>query len=485
MESRLKRGGERAIHDFRTFPVVSVRAVLGWVNRLGISSQSIFCGAALMSGLLSEEQLAEVVRAARGAHDPPLGLDALDDARIAVQAVEQGYLNVWQAEKLKEGRTKFTLGPYVIVDSIGRGGMGHVFKGEHAMLGRVEAVKVLPLDKTTPASIARFQREIRVHAKLDHPNLARLSYADQDGSIFFLVTEYVPGTDLRRLVRHVGKLTMQEAATVISQTAAGLAHAHAQGLVHRDVKPGNLLITPEGRTKVIDLGLAGFWAGEDEDAAANKIVGTADYLAPETIRAPEDFSPVSDIYSLGCTLYYAVTGKVPYPGGNTAEKLRRHCSETPLNPRRFNSELSDEFLDVLAEMIEKNPLQRVQTAAEVIEGLAPWALDAVPTRVCEDVDSPSDITVTPPIAIGAPRQKSPSAAYLDDSPGPEPIPVRERSHSTTRVLSSSQETMRMEQDREIYRLGFGIELTSGAVIRILIAVIFVLILLLVWSLYAG
>ena len=259
-----------------------------------------------------------------------------------------GYLNRWQVEQLKEGRTKFTLGPYRIVNAIGQGGMGHVFKAEHKLLGRIEAIKVLPKSKSTPEAVAAFQREIRAQAQLDHPNLVRVSYADYEGDTYFFVTEYVPGTDLRKLVRRNGPLPYPIAATIVSQAAEGLHYAHRRGLVHRDVKPGNLLVTPDGRTKITDLGLAWFLMEELEAAKpagkASSLVGTADYLAPETIRQPDKILPVSDVYSLGCTLYYAVTGKVPFPGGNTADKIRRHLDETPLNPLHFNPDLPDGFL---------------------------------------------------------------------------------------------------------------------------------------------
>ena len=172
---------------------------------------------------------------------------------------------------------------------------------------------------------------------------------------YFLVTEYVPGTDLRKYVRQHGPLDMRAAATIISQAAKGLGHAHEQGLIHRDVKPGNLLVTPEGKTKVSDLGLGRLDERCRQRSAAGKIVGTADYLSPEQILTPRQVTPTSDIYSLGCTLYYAVTGKVPFPGGTTRDKARRHLEDMPLHPRRLNPELTDKFVDVIAEMMEKKP----------------------------------------------------------------------------------------------------------------------------------
>jgi serine/threonine protein kinase len=226
--------------------------------------------------------------------------------------------------------------------------------------------------------------EIRAQAQFDHESLVRAFDAGHDGNVYFLVTEYVPGTDLRKLVRMRGKLSMRDAATIISQVARGLAHAHARGLVHRDIKPGNVLVTPDGKAKLSDLGLASFLGNEDvDDPRYGRTVGTADYLSPEHISSPRELSPQSDIYSLGCTLYYAVTGKVPFPGGTTRDKARRHCDQTPMNPRRFNLDLTDDFIDVIATMMEKDPKKRIPSAAAVVDRLAPWAGDAVTSAASE------------------------------------------------------------------------------------------------------
>jgi eukaryotic-like serine/threonine-protein kinase len=356
------------------------------------TSQSVLRNAALASGLLSGQQLDDALgglltdRAA-----PARTADQISDDVLGQRLVDLGYLNRWQVEQLKEGRTKFTLGPYRIVNAIGQGGMGHVFKAEHKLLGRIEAIKVLPKSKSTPEAVAAFQREIRAQAQLDHPNLVRVSYADFEGDTYFFVTEYVPGTDLRKLVRRNGPLEYPIAATIVSQAAEGLHYAHRRGLVHRDVKPGNLLVTPDGRTKITDLGLAWFLMDELEAGRtagkASSLVGTADYLAPETIRQPDKILPVSDVYSLGCTLYYAVTGKVPFPGGTTAEKIRRHLEETPLNPLHFNPNLPEGFCDAIAAMMDKNHDQRTPTAAAVVELLRPWC-DAGATKHFAEPQAP-------------------------------------------------------------------------------------------------
>ncbi len=242
----------------------------------------------------------------------------------------------------------------------------------------------------------------------------RVTYADYEGDTYFFVTEYVPGTDLRKLVRRNGPLPFPIAATIISQAAEGLHYAHRRGLVHRDVKPGNLLVTPDGRTKMTDLGLAWFLMEELEGGSqaagkASSLVGTADYLAPETIREPDKIMPVSDVYSLGCTLYYAVTGKVPFPGGNTADKIRRHLDEIPLNPLHFNPDLPTGFCDTIAAMMDKNPDTRMPTAAAVVELLRPWRDENATKNLVEVNPAGSGIF----FRGGAPAQ--PVSAALDET----------------------------------------------------------------------
>ncbi|WP_068139526.1 serine/threonine-protein kinase [Roseimaritima ulvae] len=295
------------------------------------------------------------------------------DERLADWFTQSGILTRYQAVQLMAGRSKLSLGPYVITDWIGQGGMGQVFKAVHKVMGRESAVKVLPAERSTQESRESFLREIRLQAGLDCPYLVRAFDAGEDGGVHYLVTEYVPGTDLRRLVRRRGPLPMDQAASVIMQAALGLDYAHRLGLVHRDVKPGNILVTPEGHAKVSDVGLAAWSMGLDDDPRAGKIVGTVDYISPEQIRSPLHIGPESDIYSLGCTMYYALCGKVPYPGGDSVSKCRRHCEETPWHPRKFVPELDEELVEIIADMMEKDPARRIATAAQVAERLEPWA----------------------------------------------------------------------------------------------------------------
>jgi len=336
--------------------------------------KSVFQYAALRSNLITQSQLDGSLELLRAKEPDSVDVVILDD-ELAEHLVYSGIVSEYQSEQLKTGRTKFNLGPYIISDWVGQGGMGQVFKCVHEVLGRESAIKVLPLDKTTDYSISNFHREIKLQAKMDHPNLVRAFDAGKDGKIHFLVTEYVPGRDLRRLIRSQGALETAAAARVIVQVASALDYAHREGLIHRDIKPGNILVTEDGTAKLSDLGLSGFADPEMDDPRAGKIVGTADYLAPELIRVPRETTCVSDIYSLGCTLYYAVTGKVPFPGGSAKDKVRRHLKEHPLHPRQFCEEISEEFVELIADMMEKDPAKRIQTADEVVNRLDPWAVD--------------------------------------------------------------------------------------------------------------
>ncbi|HTN73718.1 MAG TPA: serine/threonine-protein kinase [Pirellulaceae bacterium] len=402
--------------------------------------RSTFRHLALLSGLVTQQQIDAAL------HELRLPPNAeFDDKTLANKLVEQNVLTPYQAEQIGSGRTKFRLKDYIITDSIGSGGMGQVFKAVHQMMGRECAVKVLPITKSTPEAIVSFAREIRTQAKLDHPNLVRANDAGHDGAVHFLVTEYVPGTDLRRLVRSQGALNMQQAASVIRQAALALQYAHERGLIHRDVKPGNILVTPDGVAKLSDLGLAGFLHEADSDPRAGKIVGTADYLAPEQIRNPLEVTSVADIYSLGCTLYYAITGKVPFPGGTAGSKARRHLEGTPLHPRQFNQEISEEFVDVIADMMEKDPAVRVQSAADVATRLEPWAHDARLVQAQQMTRSPWSSAPLPTVSEDD-RAQGITVIDDDDTDSSQADSPSQISQGTLSV--ASQETRRLKPPKK-------------------------------------
>lgn len=378
----------------------------------------VYRHAAVRSGLIDAARWQSAVQTVGN------DLDALTD-----YFVQHQLLTAYQAQQLRVGRGKLTLGPYLITDWIGQGGMGQVFKAVHTVMGRQSAVKVLPIEKSTAESRESFLREIRLQAGLDCPYLVRAYDAGHDGNVHYLVTEYVPGTDLRRLVRQQGPLSMTQAAGVIRDAALGLQYAHQLGLIHRDVKPGNILVTPAGRAKVSDVGLATWSMGLREDPRAGKVVGTADYLSPEQIRSPQSIGPASDIYSLGCSLYYAVTGKVPYPGGDARSKCRRHLEETPWHPRRFAPDLAEEFVELVAEMMEKDPQRRLASAALVAERLLPWydgeaePLQPPPSYSPWMPAPPPAETLPPPLADDVNREGTSQASAGDERSTVPPFPI--------------------------------------------------------------
>ena len=360
-----------------------------------MAETSLFEQCAVASGLLTKEQIESArasVRWSAGGETNPNA--APNDRQLADRLVEMNLLNAWQVKQLFDGRTKFNLGPYHIFDSIGQGAMGHVFKARRGKMGCVVAVKVLPHDKATPEAVANFIREIRALARLNHPKLVAALDAGQDGNVWYLVTEYVPGEDLRKLIREQGPLDMTRAASIISQVAEGLDYAHGRGVIHRDVKPGNVLVSPDDTAKLSDLGFASS-LGESatSDPRHGKIAGTADYLSPDQVRDPWNPAPGWDIYSLGCTLYYTVTGKVPFPGGTTADKARAHCELRPLNPRRMNPQLDGDFVDLMADLMAKEPSQRIATAREALARLKPFLTDRPPKRDAVPVIAPSGVVM--------------------------------------------------------------------------------------------
>jgi serine/threonine protein kinase len=374
-------------------------------------AKTVFQAAVLASQLVTSQQLMDCLSS--------LGEANRSDDHLAKLLIRRGHLTEYQATQLKQGRTKFTLGSYLITDYVGQGGMGRVYKGVHQVMGRICAVKILPMEKATEEARLSFIREIRLQAGLECPYLVRAYDAGQDGSIHYMVTEYVPGQDLGKLVKSQGKLTQQHAASVIMQTALGLDYAHRQGLIHRDVKPGNILVTPDGRVKVSDVGLAAWSTSVEEDPRAGKVVGTADYLSPEQIRTPLEVTILSDLYSLGCTLYYSVCGKPPYPGGDSASKCKRHCEATPWHPRKYSPELSEDFVDIIAELMDKDPARRIGNAAEVAARLEPYTDDSAPWMPPQPS---SEAWTAPPPADPVEFEEFPKTTPEPPLPMSDPVP---------------------------------------------------------------
>jgi serine/threonine protein kinase len=272
---------------------------------------------------------------------------------------------------------------YSILGCLNVGGMGAVYKALHRVLNQPVALKVIKPDLVnSPDAVARFRREIDAAGRLMHPNIVRAIDAEWTGGCHFLVMEFVEGTDLARLVKRRGPLPVAEACDHARQAAAGLQHASERGMVHRDIKPQNLMLTPEGQVKVLDFGLARF-ASETMPAAAltetHMIMVTIDYMAPEQARDARAADVRADIYSLGCTLYHLLAGNVPFPGGNPVEKLAAHREQEPGRLSDLRKDVPPGLDRVVRRMMAKDPARRYQTPAEVGEALAPFVDPTPPT----------------------------------------------------------------------------------------------------------
>jgi WD40 repeat protein len=260
---------------------------------------------------------------------------------------------------------------YRPVRRLGTGGMGTVWLAEHQVMHRPVAIKVIRPDLLArPGATSRFLREVRAAAKLHHPHIVTAFDAEPAGDSCLLVMEYVPGETLGERLES-GPLPLVEALKAVRDAARGLAHAHAHGLVHRDVKPHNLIRSADGTTKVLDFGLAGVGAGEGIAAAgegltgAGMVVGTPDYIAPEQIADPHAADARADVYGLGCTLYHLLAGRSPMPDGSVMEKLAAQRTR-PMDPIPG---LPTAVAAVLAQMTAKDPNERYQSADEVVAAL--------------------------------------------------------------------------------------------------------------------
>ena len=279
----------------------------------------------------------------------------------------------------QEDPTANTLGEYKLIERIGQGGMGVVFKARHTKLGRTVAIKVICDARATDArAIARFEREIKAIGQLNHPSIVHAHDAREIDGRSVLVMEYVDGLDLGRLIRRHGPVSTADACELIRQTAVGLQAAHELGLVHRDIKPSNLMLDREGNVKILDLGLAreAVDLGELQREVSmsfdltqtGQAMGTADYMAPEQASHPGMVDIRADIYSMGCTLFKLLTGRAPYHEEMTFDKLSAHA-EIPLPP---TPGLSDSLRKILDRMTAKDPADRFSTPEEVAKALEPF-----------------------------------------------------------------------------------------------------------------
>src|SRR6478609_4745345 len=329
------------------------------------------------SNLVDEAKLTSFLEKAAAAH----GEAALEDQqKLSELLIAENLITRWQADKLLAGKHKgFRLGKYKLLGQIGKGGMSSVYLAEHEMMRRRVAIKVLPTSRVNDSSyLERFRLEARAVAKLDDPNIVRAYDIDNEGQIHYIVMEYVDGQDLHQIVVANGPLDYDTAADYIAQVANGLQHAHEMGLVHRDIKPANCLVDRHGTVKLLDLGLAKLT--EDDQASltmANEenVLGTADYLAPEQALNSHEADGRSDIYSLGCTLYFLLTGGPPFREGSISERLLKHQTTKPESIFKTRPDAPASLVEICEIMMSKKPADRFQSAGEVSAQLKSWLAD--------------------------------------------------------------------------------------------------------------
>lgn len=327
-------------------------------------------------------------------------------------------LTRFQTQAVFQGKTKgLVLGNYVILDKIGQGGMGYVYKAQHKRMERTVAVKILPAHVSRQKdALERFHREVVAAARLSHPNIVTAHDADEAEGVHFLVMEYVEGTDLAQLVRSKGTLSVDKALDYVLQVANGLKYAHEEGVVHRDIKPSNLLLDQHGTIKILDMGLARFERelqesiGDQSLTQDGQLMGTIDYMAPEQALDTHHADAQADIYSLGCTLHYLLTGQPAFQGQTMATKILAHRDHPIPSLRDRRSDVPEALDRIFQQMLAKHPENRQRSMAQVISemengcdlgqelrdttAMSSGSMGGTSTLPCSS--NGSDVPVTPP-----------------------------------------------------------------------------------------
>jgi eukaryotic-like serine/threonine-protein kinase len=403
-------------------------------------SREAFLANVRQSGLLSDADLGAVDARLPESHR----------GRVVARAlVDLGLLTKFQAERILVGRTAgFQLGQYRILDQLGRGGMGRVFKAHHRTMNRIVALKVLaPTVMKSERACELFLREVRAAAQLNHPNIVAAYDANEFEGRYYLVLEYVDGPNLEQLVREQGPLPVSQACDFMRQTALGLLCAHERGMLHRDIKPANILLQRGGidgkspdLVKISDFGLARLQApnakvdGEIDAAGRtiltkeNTVMGTPDYLSPEQARNLHKADIRSDLYSLGCSFYHLLTGRVPFSGGKVMDKLIRHGTELPQPIAELRPEVPAEVIAIVDRLMAKLPDDRFQTPAVLVEALTPfsvggstaWAPHSPAAADLDDSDETSSLGSDPDLAPSASDDLSALVNTLSNDLSPTP-----------------------------------------------------------------
>jgi len=416
---------------------------------MAITTAESFLSLLEKSKLLGAQQLAQAHEAAQQA----------DGAKaLAKSLVRAKLLTRWQAGQLLAGRSTFLLGKYKLIDLLGSGGIGRVFLAEHTTMSRPVVLKIISKQLgRDPASLEQFLTEARAIAALDHPNIVHAYNVDNEGDRYYMVMEFVEGRDLEGIVEAEGPLGFDRAAGYIQQAADGLAHAHAHNMIHCDIKPANLLVNKQDVVKILDMGMARL-IGRGKGGAAEKderLLGTVDYLAPEQATESPDLDHRADIYSLGCTFYFLLTGRPPFPEGTLHERMLKHQTDQPRKIAELRPDVPEELVGICAKMMAKSPDERFQSAEEVSQTLSEWC---PAEAVLEPAEPPAEAEL--PAAV--------AAIQVDGVTGPE-LARRRGAPSLVSRLTSQIAAAFQQRPRTFLLAGLGGGLAALAVLVGLIA----------------
>lgn len=354
--------------------------------------------------------------------------------------VESQQLTPFQLDSLRRRPVDpLVLGDYVLLEQIGQGGMGTVYRAVHRRMKRTVAVKVLRRDTAHADDMAkRFVREVEVAAKLSHPNIVAAFDAGEQHGLSYLVCEFIDGQNLSDIVRESGPLSLRDSAAIIRQTATAVSYAHQQGVIHRDIKPSNILVTEDGHAKLLDVGLARVQTDNREPGSelttTGLIMGTVDFMAPEQAQNTRLADERSDIYSIGCTLYYLLTGAAPYGVGTNVERLLAHREQPIPNLCRLHSSVPRQLQTILERCMAKDPEERFPTAADAVA-----AIEALMDSDLPDLTLPRSTTDPEPQTVRETRSEP--AADLT-------IPVAEAERVQNPVRATSSHTFGGEGSKD-------------------------------------
>lgn len=348
--------------------------------------------------------------------------------RLAQALISRGHLTPYQARKLLSGVTRgFFLGGYRILKPLGEGGMGKVYLAEREGSTERVAIKVLPPKKAQEEeqALKRFLREMDLSRRVSHPNLARVIDAGNEGNVHFMVMEYIPGESLYDAVKgkRGGPLRVNDAARLFVRVLDGLAAAHAAGLVHRDIKPSNIMITPEGEARLLDLGLARATGSDEEKPLTrdNFVVGTLDYVSPEQLTDASRADGRSDLYSIGCAIYFTIAGRPPFEGGDMINKIFKQRMEDPEPLERVARGVPAAFSAIVKKLMAKNPNDRYQTCEELRADLVRWT-DPEKVRAILGAEADAARAFRPPVLE---LDDDDLRLLPDDTPGSPSVSLRD------------------------------------------------------------